>query len=137
MFDSVEIEGTDATVGFTRWASNPSTSSGALVSAARAHGAIIIAKTNVPQTMFSFECSNPLFGRAINPYSAEHTCGGSSGGEAAVLAQNGSALGIGTDIGGSLRIPAGYCGVYSLKPGAGRMSRAGTVGESESVEDES
>ena len=96
-----------------------------LVKQFQAAGAVIIAKTNVPQTMLSFECSNPLFGRTSNPYSDKHTSGGSSGGEAALLAMSGSALGVGSDIGGSLRIPASYCGIYSLKPGPGRLSKAG------------
>lgn len=65
--------------------------------------------------MMAFECTNPLWGRTLNPHSAAHTCGGSSGGEAALLGARGSPLGLGSDIAGSLRIPASYCGVYSLK----------------------
>jgi Asp-tRNA(Asn)/Glu-tRNA(Gln) amidotransferase A subunit family amidase len=91
-------------------------------------GAIIYAKTNIPQTMFAFECSNPVWGRTTNPYNENYTCGGSSGGEAALLAMDGSAIGIGSDIGGSLRIPAAYCGIYSLKPGGGRVSYVGAKG---------
>ena len=89
----------------------------------REAGAIIIAKTNVPQTMLSFECSNPLWGVTTNPYSQAHTSGGSSGGEGALLAMSGSAIGVGSDIGGSLRIPTGYCGIYSLKPTAVRFAK--------------
>ncbi|THH09917.1 hypothetical protein EW145_g1672 [Phellinidium pouzarii] len=119
--DQYEISGYDASIGFTQWANNPATTDAHLVSQFRKEGSVIIAKTNVPQTMLAFECTNPLFGRTTNPWStnATHTSGGSSGGEAALLAQNGSALGVGSDTGGSLRIPAGYCGIYSLKPGAG------------------
>jgi len=91
-------------------------------------GAIPFVKTNIPQTMFAFECSNPLWGRTTNPYNDKYTCGGSSGGEAALLAMDGSAAGIGTDIGGSLRIPAAYCGIYSLKPAGGRISYLGAKG---------
>ena len=72
-------------------------------------------KTNVPQTMMAFECANPLWGRTLNPHSAAHTCGGSSGGEAALLGARGSPLGFGSDVAGSLRIPTSYCGVFSLK----------------------
>lgn len=79
--------------------------------------------------MLSFECANPLWGRTLNPWSANHTCGGSSGGEAALLASDGVALGFGTDIGGSLRIPAHFSGVFSIKPGSDRFSRAGCTGE--------
>lgn len=92
-------------------------------------GAVPFVKTNIPQTMFAFECSNPLWGRTTNPYNDQYTCGGSSGGEAALLAMDGSALGIGSDIGGSLRIPTAYCGIYSLKPGSQRVSYGGTMGE--------
>ena len=79
--------------------------------------------------MFAFECSNPVWGRTTNPYNENYTCGGSSGGEAALLAMDGSAIGIGSDIGGSLRIPAAYCGIYSLKPGGGRVSLVGAKGD--------
>nr|VWO94634.1 Calmodulin (CaM) [Ganoderma boninense] len=75
--------------------------------------------------MFFFECSNPVWGRTLNPYSKSYSSGGSSGGECALLALDGSALGWGSDIGGSLRIPASFCGLYSLKPGWGRISTSG------------
>lgn len=78
--------------------------------------------------MFAFECSNPVWGRTTNPYNDNFTCGGSSGGEGALLSMDGSAAGIGTDIGGSLRIPATYCGIYSLKPAGGRVSFQGAKG---------
>lgn len=85
-------------------------------------------KTNVPQTMLSFECNNPLWGRTTNPYNPGYTCGGSSGGEGAILAMDGSALGIGSDIAGSLRIPTAYCGIYSLMPSFPRVSISGCRG---------
>ena len=93
-----------------------------------AAGAVLFVKTNVPQTMFAFECRNPLWGRTTNPYNDKYTSGGSSGGEAALLAMDGSALGIGSDVGGSLRIPTAYCGIYSFKPASGRISVVGTRG---------
>ncbi|KAG2359185.1 amidase signature domain-containing protein [Suillus spraguei] len=120
--DNYQIEGYDATIGFTAWANNPGKKDACVVAQLRAAGAIIFVKTNVPQTMLAFECSNPLWGRTTNPWNNKYTCGGSSGGEGALLAMDGSALGIGSDIGGSLRIPASYCGVYSLKPTAERVS---------------
>jgi len=92
-----------------------------LVMFIREAGGIPFVKTNVPQTLLSFECANPVWGICSNPYSRNHTPGGSSGGEAAILAMDGAALGWGSDIGGSLRIPAHYCGIYSLKPGHGRI----------------
>lgn len=80
-----------------------------------AAGAIPFVKTNIPQTMMSFVCSNPVFKTTTNPYNPLYTCGGSSGGEAALLAMDGSAIGFGSDIGGSLRIPPHYSGLFGLK----------------------
>lgn len=75
--------------------------------------------------MLTFECCNPVFGRTVNPYNGNFTSGGSSGGEAALLAMDGSALGVGSDIGGSLRYPAVFCGIYSFKPSPLRVSYVG------------
>jgi Asp-tRNA(Asn)/Glu-tRNA(Gln) amidotransferase A subunit family amidase len=80
--------------------------------------------------MLAFECANPLWGRTLNPHAPAYTCGGSSGGEGALLAADGSALGLGSDIGGSVRIPASYCGVFGLKPGHGRVPYGGALCES-------
>src|ERR1700722_9790070 len=91
------------------------------VAALRAAGAIPIAKTNVPQLMIFTETDNPLYGRTNNPWDLERSCGGSSGGEAAAIAAGASPLGLGNDIGGSLRIPAAFCGITSLRPTAGRL----------------
>ena len=96
-----------------------------MVTLVRQAGGIPFVKTNIPQTVFIFECINPMWGRTTNPYSAGHSPGGSSGGEAALLAMDGSALGWGSDIGGSLRMPASYCGIYSMKPGFGRIAIGG------------
>ena len=90
------------------------------VAALRAAGAIPIAKTNVPQLMIFTETDNPLYGRTNNPWDLERSCGGSSGGEAALIAAGASPLGLGNDIGGSLRIPAAFCGITSIRPTAGR-----------------
>lgn len=105
-------------------------SSRQVIATLRAAGAIIFAKTNVPQTLLAFESSNPLWGRTLSPWSVAHTAGGSSGGEGALLAADGAALGVGTDVGGSIRIPSGYCGIYGLKPGHGRVSYHGSIGVS-------
>ncbi|KIJ62913.1 hypothetical protein HYDPIDRAFT_182577 [Hydnomerulius pinastri MD-312] len=126
--DQYEITGYDATIGFTHWANKPCTKNAFVVAQCRKAGAVIIVKTNVPQTMFAFECSNALWGRTTNPWGDKFTCGGSSGGEAALLAMDGSALGVGSDIGGSLRIPTSYCGIYALKPSADRVSGNGARG---------
>ncbi|KAJ7495817.1 amidase [Mycena galericulata] len=88
-------------------------------------GAVPFVKSNVPQTMYAYECNNPVWGRTTNPYNAAYTSGGSSGGEACMLSLDASVIGLGSDIGGSLRIPAAYCGIYSFKPGFGRISDYG------------
>ncbi|QRW17247.1 amidase [Rhizoctonia solani] len=106
--DQYEIKGYDNTIGFTHWADQHANQDAELVALARSLGGVVIAKTNVPQTMLSFECDNPLWGKTTNPYNESNTAGGSSGGEAAVLRFGGSALGMGSDIGGSLRIPTSY-----------------------------
>jgi len=76
--------------------------------------------------MLSFECANPLWGISRNPYAPSQIPGGSSGGEAALLASDGSACGVGSDIGGSLRIPAHFSGCFGLKPSGGRWPGGGT-----------
>jgi len=90
------------------------------VVALRQAGAIPIAKSNVPQLLIYTETDNPLYGRTNNPWDLERSCGGSSGGEAALIAAGASPLGLGNDIGGSLRVPAAFCGICSIRPTAGR-----------------
>ncbi|KAF7338607.1 putative amidase PB8B6.03 [Mycena venus] len=124
--DQFNVEGFDTSIGYSERVGKPANSDADVVALLKAAGAIPIAKTNVPQTMFAFECCNPIFGRSVNPHNGGFTCGGSSGGEGALLAMDGSALGIGSDVGGSLRIPAAFCGVYSLKPSPLRVSYAGS-----------
>jgi fatty acid amide hydrolase len=87
----------------------------------RQAGAIVLGKTNVPQLLVYYESRNPLYGRTCNPWNQERSSGGSSGGEAAIIAAGGSPLGIGNDIGGSLRVPAHFCGISSLKPTTPRI----------------
>ncbi|MCJ1270630.1 hypothetical protein MMC22_010527 [Lobaria immixta] len=81
-----------------------------------------ILKTSLPQTLLFGETANNLIGRTLNPVNQLLSCGGSSGGEAALQALRGSTVGLGTDIGGSVRIPAAFCGIFSLKPTPGRLS---------------
>lgn len=123
--DLFDITGYDSSIGFSPWCNKPKSTDAALVRMVKEAGGVIICKTNVPQTMLNFECSNPVWGVTTNPWATRYTCGGSSGGEAVMLASDASALGVGSDVGGSLRIPALYCGVYSLKPTTGRVSKQG------------
>lgn len=85
-------------------------------------GAVLYCKTSVPQTLILGDTYNNVIGRTLNPHNHNLSCGGSSGGEAALMALRGSTLGVGTDIGGSVRIPAAFCGIFSLKPTPERVS---------------
>jgi Asp-tRNA(Asn)/Glu-tRNA(Gln) amidotransferase A subunit family amidase len=91
----------------------------------RAAGAIVLGKTNCPEFLANYETDNYITGRTNNPWNVEYTSGGSSGGESAAIAAFCSAGGIGSDGGGSVRIPAHFCGIAGLKPTPGRVSAAG------------
>ncbi len=95
----------------------------------RAAGAIVLGKTNLPDMCWGFESVNPVFGRTESARGQGFSAGGSSGGEAAIIAAGGSALGLGSDIGGSLRNPAANNGCVSLKPTTGRVPAGGHVPE--------
>ncbi len=98
-----------------------------VVARARNEGAVIWGKTNTPVKAGDWQTYNALYGTTNNPWSLDRTPGGSSGGSAAVVAAGISALEIGADIGGSLRIPASFCGVFSHKPTYGLVSQRGLV----------
>jgi Asp-tRNA(Asn)/Glu-tRNA(Gln) amidotransferase A subunit family amidase len=101
---------------------------GYFVKVMREKGAVIYVKTNTPQNMLACESSNNLWGPTKNPWDETRTCGGSTGGEAGLIGGYCSPMGIGTDIGGSIRIPSVFCGIYGFKPTASRLSRTGQVG---------
>ena len=122
--DLFGIEGYDSTVGLARFIGQPMRDC-IVTKVLKAHGAIPFVKTNVPQTMISWENTNPIFGQTLNPRDLTRGPGGSSGGEGALVAGGGSILGIGSDVGGSIRIPAACCGVYGMKLTAGRTSLRG------------
>ncbi|KAM6305331.1 vitamin D3 hydroxylase-associated protein-like [Aegotheles albertisi] len=99
-----------------------------LVKVLKRQGAIPFAMTNVSQSLFSYDCSNPIFGQTLNPFNSQKTPGGSSGGEGALIAGGGSILGIGSDVGGSIRLPSSFCGLCGLKPTTERLSWSGMTG---------
>jgi amidase len=126
--DSIEVDGTVCSAGTWGYRKAPkSTRDATLVARLRAAGAVPIARTNLPDLLFAFESDNLLFGRTNNPYDHSRTSGGSSGGEAALIASCGSPFGLGSDAAGSVRLPAHYCGIASLKPTSGRLARTGHV----------
>jgi len=124
--DSIEQAGSRCTAGtWGRRDAAPSTGDATLVARLRHAGAIPIARTNLPDLLFAFETSNLLFGQTNNPYDVARTSGGSSGGEAALLAACGAALGLGSDAAGSVRLPAAFSGIAGIKPTSGRLPRTG------------
>lgn len=126
--DSIELSGTICTAGtLGRKNAQPSTEDAVLVQRLRAAGAIPIAKTNLPDLLFAFESDNLIFGRTNNPYDLACTAGGSSGGEAALIAACGSPMGLGSDAAGSVRLPAAFCGIAGIKPTSGRLNRTGHI----------
>ena len=126
--DTLDVDSMPATAGAPQWSkrSKP-VPDAAVVARARAAGAIIWGKTNSPFMASDWQSYNKLFGQTNNPYALDRTPGGSSGGAAAALAAGVTPLEMGSDIGGSLRIPAHFCGITSLKPTYGVISQAGHV----------
>ncbi|KAF1943338.1 amidase [Clathrospora elynae] len=126
--DSFNVKGVQATIAFVSFISRPpSATNSVLVDILHSAGAVFYCKTNLPQTMMSADSHNNVFGRTLNPHNLSLTAGGSTGGEGALLAMRGSAMGVTTDIAGSNRIPALCCGISSIKPTASRIPFAGGV----------
>ncbi|CAG8000670.1 unnamed protein product [Penicillium salamii] len=124
--ETFNIKGVHTCLGFTSFLDRePVTHNSVLVDILLEAGAVFYVKTNVPQTMMTADSHNNVFGRVKNPYRSTLTAGGSSGGEGALVAMRGSILGIGTDIAGSVRIPALCCGTVGFKPSVGRVPYAG------------
>lgn len=126
--ESLATRGTAVTLGVKARQHEIAEEDAVVVQALCRAGAIVVGKTNVSQTLLFNESDNPIWGPTNNPWNTARVPGGSSGGEAAAVASGISAMGIGTDIGGSIRVPAAYCGVAGLKPTYGRWSMRGGVG---------
>jgi len=99
--------------------------SATIVDRLRAAGAILVGTTNTPEFLMAYETDNRLTGRTSNPWNLAHSSGGSSGGEAAAIASGCSFGGVGSDGGGSIRVPAHFCGICGLKPTPGRIPSTG------------
>ncbi len=119
--ESLDVAGTPATYGIPARATTRASADDLYVRRMREAGAIILAKTNVSQLLLYIEADNPLYGRTNNPWNLDRSPGGSSGGQAAIIAAGGSPLGLATDIGGSTRVPATFCGLAGMKPTTGRL----------------
>ncbi|KAL4925634.1 amidase signature domain-containing protein [Aspergillus undulatus] len=131
--DNFNFIGYDSTVGFASLVNDPATHNSTMVDLLLDAGAVLYCKTNVPTAMMIAESVNNVFGRTMNPRNRNLTSGGSSGGESALIAFGGSRIGIGTDIGGSLRIPAACTGIFTIRPSFGRFpnfqTRSGLAGQ--------
>ena len=123
--DTLETKGVICTGGTKGRATYVPNADATAVARLRAAGAVILGKTNVPELAGAIETDNLVYGRTNNPYDLARTPGGSSGGESAIVAACGSPLGLGTDAGGSIRIPAHFCGLAAIKPTSGRVPRTG------------
>ena len=124
--DSVNLRGYDSTMGIASRVGKPAHEDSVLVAELRRQGSIFLGKTNVPQALLAQETDNPVYGATKNPWNSARTPGGSSGGESAAVAAGLSPIGIGTDIGGSIRIPAHFCGLVGFKPTLDRWSNRGS-----------
>jgi amidase len=127
--DALETAGLRTTSSFKPLADYVPQQDATIVTRLRGAGAIILGKTNMPQLALDFQSNSPIFGPANNPWDVSRTPGGSTGGGAAAVAAGLSPLEIGSDIGGSIRIPSHFCGVFGLKPTDHLISIAGHIPE--------
>ena len=123
--DSFDVTGLATRLGSCFAPEAPAAADSAVAQRLRRAGAIILGKTNTPEFLASYETDNYVTGRSNNPWNVDRTPGGSSGGEAAAIASGCSPGGVGSDGGGSIRVPAHFCGIAGLKPTPGRISLIG------------
>src|SRR5262245_26357594 len=125
--ESINVRGLRTTAGMSEWKDFRSEHDAPVTQRVKAAGAIVMAKTNVPQMLSDWQSSNPVYGRTNNPWDLGRTPGGSTGGGAAALAAGLTPLEFGSDIGGSIRVPAAFCGVYGHRPSETAMPRSGQL----------
>ncbi|KAL4864211.1 hypothetical protein BDV12DRAFT_189085 [Aspergillus spectabilis] len=132
--DSIHVKDVETSMGYVGWLGTFEGKKGTgrervpeseIVKHLRALGAILYVKTSVPQGSFSGETVNHIIGQTPNPHNRKLVVGGSSGGEGGLIALRGSPIGLGTDIGGSIRVPAGWNDCYGLRPSTGRLPYEG------------
>ena len=132
--DQFHVKGVETHMGYIGWIGTFQGKKGTgkdkdfeseMVKELKSLGAVLFVKTSVPHTLMTGETVNNIIGWTMNPKNRNLTCGGSSGGEGALIGIRGSPVGFGTDIGGSIRIPAAFNGLYGIRPSAGRMPYEG------------
>ncbi|KAF2847604.1 amidase [Plenodomus tracheiphilus IPT5] len=132
--DQFDVKGYDSTLGYVGRAFKPAAHDCVLVAMLKQMGAIIFAKSNLPQSIMWCETENPLWGLTVHPQRSDYTPGGSTGGEGALLSLRGTLVGWGTDIGGSIRVPSHMNGLYGLKPSSTRLPYQGVSVSTEGQE---
>jgi amidase len=123
--ESINVTGLGTTCGVPEWKGYVSPYDAPVATRTRAAGAVLLGKTNIPPMLADWQSANPIFGRTNNPWDLGRTPGGSSGGSAAAIAAGLSALEVGSDIGGSIRVPAVFCGTYGHRPSETLLPRSG------------
>lgn len=123
--DMYDLKGQRSTMGFVSWFGTIAENDSALVKILRNAGAVFYSKTTMPQTGMLLETRSELFGVTVNPYNRKLGSGGSSGGDGVMLAMRGSPVSPSSDIGGSIRAPAAFNGLYSIKPSSERIPKGG------------
>ena len=123
--ESFDLRGYPTTWGFEMHREHRAREDALAVQRLKGAGAVILGKTNVPPALADWQSENPIYGRTRNPHALERSAGGSSGGSAASVAMGFAALEVGTDIGGSVRVPAAFCGVYGHKTSYGVIPMGG------------
>jgi fatty acid amide hydrolase len=126
--ENLDFEGKASTLGIIARRHHRAARHATIVQALHDAGAVILGQTNVPQLLLSHETRNPLYGVTVNVWSHLHAPGGSSGGEASAIAAGFTPLGVGTDIGGSIRVPAAWSGITGFKPTLDRWPTRGSNG---------
>ena len=126
--DYVTLQGRPTSAGWTAWLDRVGHDDALVLQILKEAGAVFYVRTTQPQSLMHLECSSPVYGTTVNPFNRALTCGGSTGGEGALLGLQGSPMGVGTDIGGSVRSPAANNGVYGLRPTTYRIPKLGLMG---------
>lgn len=125
--DSFDSNGVDTSIGVASLCFKPAEANSPLIDLLLSLGCVIIAKTNVPQTLNSLDSVNNVFGRTMNPVNRLCTGGGSSGGEAVLVKVRGAMVGWGADTGGSIRVPAMCTGIFGIMMSSGRIPAGGKL----------
>ena len=123
--ESFDLRGHPTTWGLEAHRDHRAREDALAVQRLKAAGAVVLGKTNVPPVLADWQTENPIYGRTRNPHGLEQSAGGSSGGSAAAIAMGFSAIELGSDIGGSVRVPAAFCGVYGHKTSFGVIPMGG------------